>query len=112
VRQSYQIRWVFLSSSICWVMIGLPLILLAGNDSWNHSTARWILWNTCDPLIRAADGLLGLVFTHNRIGPSFAQVLLVDGLFVLFCGLALGLICTTAAGALKFICSHLRTRTG
>jgi hypothetical protein len=84
-------------------MIGLFLILLAGNESRNHSSARWILWNTCYPLLWATDGLLRLFFTHERIAPSFAECLLLDGLFVLFCGLALGFISTTTAAALKFI---------
>ena len=112
VRTNYQLRLVFLGTGIGGAMIGLALVLFAWNNSWNHSTARWILWNTCYPLLWVTDRLLRLFFTHERIGPSFIQVLLFDCLFVLFCGLTLGAACTTAAGALRFICRRFRTRTG
>lgn len=92
-------------------MIELPLVLLAG-DAWNQSTARWILWNTCYPMLWATDRPLSLFFAHERIGPSFTMVLIFDCLFVLFCGLALGVVCTTAAAAMRSICRSFRTRVG
>lgn len=104
VEESFQPRWVFLGSGVMGASIGLTLVLLAGNGPWNHSTARRILWNACYPLMWAADRLLGLFFTHNRIAPSITQVYLFDCLFVTFCGLVLGAICSTVAAALAFTC--------
>lgn len=110
VRRNYQLRWVLLGSSISGAVVGSALVVMV--RSGNHSTGTWVLWNTCYPLLWATDRLLSLFFTHERIGPSFMQTLLFDCLFVLFCGLALGLVCTTAAGALRFIGRGFRTRTG
>ena len=103
MRKSFLLP-VFLGSGIFGALIGMALVLLAGNDSWNRTTARWILWNASYPALRATDRLLGLFFTHERIAPGFTQLCLFNCLFVLFCGLALGLVCTTIAGALRFPC--------
>jgi hypothetical protein len=112
MRKTFQLKQVFLGSGILGSLIGLGLVLLAGNNSWDRTTARWILWNACYPVLRATDRLLGLFFTQERIAPSFIQLCLFNCLFVLFFGLALALFCTSVAGALRFLWRDFRAKIG
>lgn len=103
MKRPVQLRWLFIGSGSLGALSAVAMILLVGNDSWNHSRVRGILWIIWYQLLRATDPLLGLFFTHERLAPNATQLYLFNCLFVFFCGIVLGLICTTGAVAFRFI---------
>lgn len=79
---------------LCWGSVGLILSLVfLYLSTFPHSTiGRHVLREILYPAILASGGIVRMMFSHNRIGPSQIEVLIFDVIFVGLCAFATGVL--------------------
>lgn len=101
MRQKQAIFRVFLLFGSVGATLSLVFLYLSMFP--RSSFVRHIIREILYPAILASDGIVRMMFSHNRIGPSRAEVIIFNVIFVALCTFATGALGLIMQGAFRTV---------